>query len=76
LRVSPDSLDASARLVWGGHWMERLGRKLRIRPRTFEAMINGREPIPPEVVEAVVNGLRMRASEIDAAVLELSGPAA
>lgn len=72
MQVTPDTLDTAARLVWGNHWMERLGRRFRIRPRQFEDMIAGREFIPEAVIEAVAEALRNRRGEIDVALDDLS----
>jgi len=70
---TPEQFDDCARLVWGKHWKERLGRRFRIRPREFDDMLAGDRDIPDEVIDAVKDGLRNRRDQIDDAVLTLGG---
>ncbi|MBA59658.1 MAG: hypothetical protein CMQ40_10885 [Gammaproteobacteria bacterium] len=73
MELSPQRFDACASLVWGRHWKERLGRRLKIRPREFDEMLSGNREIPRDAVDAVLEGLKTRREALDDAVLELAG---
>jgi len=74
--ITPIQLQTKARFLYGNHWYERLGRKLRIRPRDFEAMLRGEKDIPDEVAAFLVEALHQRMTENRDHLADLVGEAA